>query len=176
MVKMWSPRGLPFLKPACSLRNSGSRASEILSRITLLKTLLVIDNRMTPSSFLQRLMYHFFANLTINPSFQSPSVFSTSHIPSKISVKAPVVTSPPAFSFSALTQSAPGVFPDFMVLIAFLTSSASAGPLCVLEFLLDFFASLLKCVFHLWVCFASPMTTFPSTSFTGTSLFKNLHI
>ena len=45
-VKMWSPQDFPFLKPACSLRNSGSRASEILSRITLLKTLLVIDNNL----------------------------------------------------------------------------------------------------------------------------------
>ena len=27
------------------------------------------------------------------------------------------------------------------------------------------------CVFHLWVCFAPQVTTFPSTSFTGISLF-----
>ena len=83
---MWSPHDFPFLKPACSLRNSGSRASEILSRITLLKTLLVIDNRVTPLQFLQRLRSPFFGSLTISPIFQSPGVSSVSHIPSKISV------------------------------------------------------------------------------------------
>ena len=119
---MWSPQDFPFLKPACSLRNSGSRASEILSRITLLKTLLVIDNRVIPLQFLQRLRSPFFGSLTISPIFQLPGVSSVSHIPSKISVKAPMVTSP-AFNISALTQSEPGAFPDFMVLIAFLTSA-----------------------------------------------------
>ena len=124
---MWSPQDFPFLKPARSLRNSGSKSSEILSRITLLKTLLVIDNRVIPLQFLQRLRSPFFGSLTISPIFQSRGVSSVSHIPSKISVKAPMVTFPPAFNISALTQSAPGAFPDFMVLIAFLTSSADGG-------------------------------------------------
>ena len=41
---MCSPQDLPFLNPACSLRSIGSRAVEILFRITLLNTLLVMDN------------------------------------------------------------------------------------------------------------------------------------
>ena len=97
-VKMWSPQDFSFLKPACSLHNSGSKASEILSRITLLKTLLVIDNRVILLQFLERLRSPFFGSLTISSIFQSPSVSSVSHIPSKISVRAPMVTSPPAFN------------------------------------------------------------------------------
>ena len=80
--------------------------------ITLLKTLLVIDNIVILLQFLQRLRSPFFGSLTISPIFQSPGVSSVSHSPSKISVKAPMVTSPPAFNISALTQYAPGAFPD----------------------------------------------------------------
>ena len=36
---MCSPQDLPFLNPACSLRSIGSRAVDILFRITLLNTL-----------------------------------------------------------------------------------------------------------------------------------------
>ena len=39
---MCSPQDLPFLNPACSLRSIGSRSVDILFRITLLNTLLVI--------------------------------------------------------------------------------------------------------------------------------------
>ena len=45
---MCSPQDLPFLNPACSLRSIGSRAVDILFRITLLNTLLVTDNSVIP--------------------------------------------------------------------------------------------------------------------------------
>ena len=50
---MCSPQYLPFLNPACSLRSIGSRAVDILFRITLLNTLLVMD------SIYNKLIYYF---------------------------------------------------------------------------------------------------------------------
>ena len=52
---------------------------------------------------------------------------SSSHISLKISVRVSVMTSPPAFSIPALTPSAPGAFPDFMLFIADFTSFAVGG-------------------------------------------------
>ena len=122
---MCSPQYLHFLNPACSLRSIGSRAVEILFRITLLNTLLVMDNSVIPLQFLQRLRFTFFGSLTISPVFQSTGISSSSHISLKISVRVSVMTSPPAFSISALTPSAPGAFPDFMLSIADFTSILS---------------------------------------------------
>ena len=79
---MCSPQDLPFLNPACSLRSIGSRAVDILFRITLLNTLLVTDNSVIPLQFLQRLRFPFFGSLTISPVFQSTGISSSSHIPS----------------------------------------------------------------------------------------------
>ena len=45
---MCSPQDLPFLNPACSLRSIGSRAVDILFRITLLNTSLVMDADHSP--------------------------------------------------------------------------------------------------------------------------------
>ena len=125
---MCSPQDLPFLNPACSLRSIGSRAVDILFRITLLNTLLVMDNSVIPLQFLQRLRFPFFGSLTISPVFQSTGISSSSsHISLKISVRVSVMTSPPAFSISALMPSAPGAFPDFMLSIADFTSFAVGG-------------------------------------------------
>ena len=52
---MCSLQDLPFQNPACSLRTIGSKAVDILFRITLLNTLLVADNSLIPLQFLQRL-------------------------------------------------------------------------------------------------------------------------
>ena len=82
---MCSPQDLPFLNPACSLRSIGSRAVDILFRITLLNTLLVTDNSVIPLQFLQRLRFPFFGSLTISPVFQSTGISSSSHISLKIS-------------------------------------------------------------------------------------------
>ena len=46
---MCSPQDLPLLNPACSLLSIGSRDVDILFRITLLNTLLVMD--MIPIQF-----------------------------------------------------------------------------------------------------------------------------
>ena len=124
---MCSPQYLPFLNPACSLRSIGSRAVDILFRITLLNTLLVMDNSVIPLQFLQRFRFHFFGSLTISPVFQSTGISYSSLISLKISVRVSVMTSPPAFSISALTPSAPGAFPDFMLSIADFTSFAVGG-------------------------------------------------
>ena len=70
-VKICSPQELPFRKSACSLRTSGSMAAEMLSRITLPKTLLVTDSWVIPFQFLPILRSPFFGNLTISPVFQS---------------------------------------------------------------------------------------------------------
>ena len=86
-VKIWSTQDLPFRKPACSLRISGSMAAEMLSRITLPKTLLVTDSRVIPLQLLHILKSPFFDNLTISPVFQSLGIASFSHVPSKISIK-----------------------------------------------------------------------------------------
>ena len=85
IVKIWPPQDLPFRKPACSFAVSGSMAAEILSRITLLKTLLVTDIRVIPLQLLHILTSPFFCNLTISPIFQSLGISSSSHIPSKMS-------------------------------------------------------------------------------------------
>ena len=90
--------------------------------------------------------------------------------------------SSPAINVSFLTLSAPGAFPDFMELTAFLTSSADGGFILISRFssltrisARLFGASLLrmvsKCDFHLLICSAMPVITFYFTSFTGTSLF-----
>ena len=102
---MCSPQDLPFLNPACSFRSIGSRAVDILFRITLRNTLLVMDRSVIPLQFLQRLMFPFFGSLTIRLFFQSTGISSSSHISMKISVRVSVMTSPPAFSISALTLS-----------------------------------------------------------------------
>ena len=54
---MCSPQYLPFLNPGCSLRSIGSRAVDILFRITLRNTLLVMDSSVIPLHFLQRPMF-----------------------------------------------------------------------------------------------------------------------
>ena len=56
------------------------RLSEILSRIILLKNLLVIDSRVIPLQLLHILMSPFFGK-TISPVFQSLGISSSSHIP-----------------------------------------------------------------------------------------------
>ena len=98
-------------------------AAEILSRIALLKTVLVTDSRVIPHQLLHMQGSPFFGNFTISPVFQSFGISSTSHIPSKISIKVVTMIYPPGFNISALTPSAPGAFPDFMELTGFLTSS-----------------------------------------------------
>ena len=123
-VNMCSPQDLPFLNSAGSLRRIGSRAVDILFRITLLNTLLVMDSSVNPLQVLQILWFPFFGSLKISPVFQSKGISSSSHISLKICVRVYVMTSPPAFSIKALTPSGPGAFPDFMVSIADLTSFA----------------------------------------------------
>ena len=68
-VNMCSSQDLPFLNPAYSLRSIGSRAVDILFRITLLNTLLVMYSSVIPLQFLQRLIFNFFGSLTISPVF-----------------------------------------------------------------------------------------------------------
>ena len=72
-------------------------------------------------------MFPFFGSLTIIQVFQSTAISSPSHISLNISVRVSVMTSPPAFSISALTPSAPGGFPDSMLSIADFTSFAVGG-------------------------------------------------
>ena len=179
---MCSPQDLPFLNPACSLRSIGSRAVEILFRITLLNTLLVMDNSVIPLQFLQRLRFPFFGSLTISQVFQSTGISSSSHISLKISVRVSVMTSPPAFSISALMPSAPGAFPDFMLSIADFTSFAVGGSMLTSRssslsgmsstslgvFLLRMVS---KCVFHSCVCSSTLVITTPSAYFIGMSQF-----
>ena len=54
---MCSPQDIPLLNPACSLRSIGSKAVDILFRITLLNTLLVINSSVIPLQFVQRLRF-----------------------------------------------------------------------------------------------------------------------
>ena len=52
----------PFLNMACPLRSIGSRIVNILFRITLWKTLLVMDSTLIPLQFfLQWLGFHYLA-------------------------------------------------------------------------------------------------------------------
>ena len=125
---MCSPQDLPFLNPACSMHRIGSRAVDILFRITLLTTLLVMDSSVIPLQVLHRLRFPFFGSLTISPVFQSTGISSTYHISLKIDVRVSVMTSPPAFSISALTPSARGAFPDFTLSIAHFTPFAVVDP------------------------------------------------
>ena len=77
---MCSPQDLPFLNPAwVFLRSIGSRAVDILFRITLLNTLLVMDSSVIPLQFLQRLIFACLAVLTISPVFWSTGISSSSH-------------------------------------------------------------------------------------------------
>ena len=48
---MCSPQDIPFLNSAGSLRRIGARAVDILFRITLLNTLLVMDSSVIPLHF-----------------------------------------------------------------------------------------------------------------------------
>ena len=155
-VKIWSPQDLPFGKLACSLRISGPMAGEILSRITLLKPLLVTDDGVIPLQLLHIFGSPFFANLTISLVFQSLNVSSSSHLSSKISMKVLTMISPPAFPLSALTPSAPGALPDFMELTAFLTSSTDDGSVVVFVAYWSIFH------LHLRVGSAIPVITFTS--------------
>ena len=178
---MCSSQDLPFLNPACSLRSIGSRAVDILFRITLLNTLLVIDSDHSP--ILQRLRFPFFCSLTINPVFQSTAISSSSHISLKISVRVSVMTYPPSFKISALTPCAPGAFTDFMLPISDFTSFAVGGTMLTsrssslsVMSSTSLGASLLrmvsKCVFHSCVCSSTLVITTPSASFWNVTVFK----
>ena len=170
---MCSPQDLPFLNPACSLHSLGSKAVEcvdILFRITLLNTLLVMDSSVIPLQCVQRLRFPFFGSLTISPVFQSMGISSSSYIVLKISVRVSVMTSPPAFSISALKPFAPGAFPDFKLSIADFTSFAVGGSMLTRRSSslsemssTPLGASLLrmvsKCVFHSCVCFSTLVIT-----------------
>ncbi len=160
---MCSPQDIPFLNSAGSLRRIGSRAVDILFRITLLNTLLVMDSSVIPLQFLQRLRFPFFGSLTISPVFQSTGISSTYHISLKIDVRVSVMTSPTAFGMSALTPSDHSAFPEVKLSIADFTSFAVGGSMLTSmssslsgrsSTSLD--ASLLrmvsKCVFHSCVC------------------------
>ena len=179
---MCSPQDLPFLNPACSLRSIGSRAVDILFMITLLNTLLVMDNSVIPLQFLQRLRFPFFDSLKKSLVFQSTGISSSSHISLKISVRVSVMTSPPTFSISALTPSAPGAFLDFKLSIADFTSFAVGGSMVTsrssslsVMSSTSLGASLLrmvsKCVLQSCVCFSTLVITTPSASFIGMSQF-----
>ena len=53
---MCSPKYIPFMNPPCSLRNIRSYDVYILFKMTMLKTLLVMDSSVIPLQFfLQRL-------------------------------------------------------------------------------------------------------------------------
>ena len=147
-------------------------------RITLLNTLLVMDSSVIPLQLLQRLRFPFFGSLTISPVFQSTGISSSSHISLTISVRVSVMTSPPAFSISVLTPSAPGAFPDFMLSIADFISFAVGGSVLTsrsssLSGMSSAYlgASLLKmvskCVFHSCVCFSTLDITTLSASLQG---------
>ena len=97
-------------------------------RITLLKTLLVMDSSVIPIQFSQRRMFPFFDSLKISPVFQSMSISSSSsHISLKMSVMIYLMTSPPAFNIAELTPSAPGAFPDCMQCVVDFNSFAVGG-------------------------------------------------
>ena len=176
-----SPQDLPFLNPACSLRSIGSRAVDILFRITLLNTLLVMDSSVIPLQFLQRLRFPFFGSLTINPVFQSTDISSCSHIYLKISVRVSVMTSPPAFSISVHTPSAPDAsLTSFCLLllslrlqlVGWLTSrSSSLSGMSSTSLGACLLRMVSKCVFHSCVCLSTLVINAPSASFIGMSQF-----
>ena len=117
-------------------------------------------------------MLPFFDSMTIRPVFQSPGIYSASHIPSKIPFKVLTTISPPPFTISALIPSVPGAFPDFMELTAIFTSTADGGSvLFIMSSTLTGMADRLVGASLVWVCSATPMRAFPYTAFTGTSLF-----
>ena len=175
---MCSPQYLPFLNPVCSLRSIGSRAVDILFRITLLNTLLVMDSNVIPLQFLQRLRFPFFGSLTISPVFQSTDISSPSHIFLKISARVSVMTSPPAFSIFALTPSAPGAFLTSCCLLLISLRLPLVGPCLQVDPYAYRYSSLSgmsstsigasllrmvsKCVFHSCVCFSRLVITTPS--------------
>ena len=179
---MCSSQDLPFLNPVCYLRSIGSRAVYILFRITLLNNLLVVDSNVIPLQCLHTLRFPFFGSLTISPVFQSTGIYSPSYLSLKISVSVSMMTSPPAFSISALTPSAPDAFTYFMLYIADFTSFAVGGSMLTSRSsslsgmsstsLGAFFVRMVsKCVFHSCVCFSTHVITTQSASFVGMSLF-----
>ena len=91
------------------------------------RPITVMDSSVIPLQFLQSMRFPFFGSLTIRLVFQSTGISSSSHISLKISLMVSVMTSPPAFSISALTPSAPSAFSDFMLSIADSTSFAVGG-------------------------------------------------
>ena len=181
---MCSTQYLPFLNPACSLRSIGSRAVEILFRITLLNTLLVMDNSVIPLQFLQRLRFPFFGSWQFNDKSGLPIYGYFFFFPYFLVnvCYVSVMTSPPAFSIFALTPSAPGAFPDFMLSIADFTSFAVGGSMLTSRpssfsgmsstslgaFLLRMVST---CVFHSCVCSSTLVITTPSAYFIGMSQF-----
>ena len=115
---MCSPQDLPFLNPACSLRSIEARAIDILFKISLLNTLLVMDSNGIPLHFLQKLGFPLFCflGLPVNGYFFSFPYFKVS-----------VMTPPLAFSISALTSSAEGAVPECILSIVDFTSFAVGG-------------------------------------------------
>ena len=118
-----------FPESGRSLRSIGSKVVGIMFRITLLKTLLVMDSSAIPIQFSQRRMFpFFFDSLKISPVFRSMSISSSSsHISLNMSVRISLMTSPPAFNIAELTPSAPGAFPDFMQCVVDFISFAVGG-------------------------------------------------
>ena len=141
---------------------------------------LVMNSSVIPLQFLQRFRFPYFGSLS--PVFQSMGISSSSHSSLKISVRAYVMTAPPAFTIAALTPSAPGVSIDFMLYIADFTSFAVGGSMLTSRYSsisgmnsTSPGASLLrmvsKCVFHSCVCFPTLAITTPSACIIGMSLF-----
>ena len=92
-----------------------------------------------------------------------------------------VVASPPAFSISALTPSAPGAFPNVMPSIADFKSAADGGSMLTrfvsfrdVCYAYKICASLLRmvstCVIYSFICFSTLVTSTPSACFILCSL------
>lgn len=108
---MWPEQDRSFLKPACFLQSNGSTAIENQLRITLLKTLLVTDNRLIPLQLLQWLRSSFLGSFAMNPDIQSFGNSPFSHKSLKILESTYAMVFPLACNISAFIPSASGAFP-----------------------------------------------------------------
>ena len=71
---MWLMHDIPFLKPACSWRNSFSTAVVTRWRMIWQKTFLVMNSRVMPQQLLHSERTHFYGSLIIVPLFEASDI------------------------------------------------------------------------------------------------------
>ena len=180
---------LPFQNPVCSFLRHLSTPLLILSMMTRLRTLLMIESSVIPPQFLHCLRFPFLGSFIIRPCFHFVGILSSFHILSISCFTLSVASSMSALRSSAVIESVPDAFLFFNCLVAFLISillgfliSISSISMCssfTSSSLMGWLGSSLiqislKCSLHLCRVSSFPLIKFPFWSSTAILCFGGL--